>query len=88
MIWGAAKAIWKGNWGGIVDGITKPWKDLWKNVKDLFTGKAFKDSFSEVVWDNPVEQNEEQAKDTNIAVRNLNMKGGKVESNLKHFNIL
>ena len=42
---------------------------------------------SETLWDNPVEQNSEQAKNTSISVRSLKMKG-QAESNLAYFNKL
>ena len=87
-IMGAVWQLVRGNFGGVVDAITKPWKDIWQQVKDLFSGKAFKEEMmNETLWDNPVEKNSEQAKNTNIAVRSLKMKG-KAESNLAYFNRL
>ena len=72
-------AVWqmvRGNFSGVVDAITKPWKDVWQQIKDLFSGKAFKEEMAvELIHDNPVEKNSEQAKDTNISVRSLKMKG-------------
>ena len=87
-IMGAVWQMVKGNFGGVVDAITKPWKDIWQQIKDLFSGKAFKEEMmSETLWDNPVEQNSEQAKNTSISVRSLKMKG-QAESNLAYFNKL
>ena len=66
----------RGNFSGVVDAITKPWKDVWQQIKDLFSGKAFKEEMAvELIHDNPVEKNSEQANDTNISVRSLKMKG-------------
>lgn len=43
----------------------------------------------ETLYDNPVEKNSELAKNTNISVRGLKMKGtGKGESNIAYFNRL
>lgn len=55
-IMGAVWQLVRGNFGGVVDAITKPWKDIWQQVKDLFSGKAFKEEMmNETLWDNPVE---------------------------------
>jgi phage-related protein len=86
-------AVWqmvKGNFGGVVDAITKPWKNIWTQIKDVFSFKAFKEEMSiETLHANPTEANAEQAKNTSISVRNLKMKGsGKAEENLVYFNKL
>ena len=86
MLKGFAKAIFSGNLKGVFPALTKPWKDLWGSIKDLFSGKAYKRATTEIVFDNPVEANEEKAKSAVIAVRSLNMVGsGKAESNLKYW---
>ena len=87
-------AVWqlvRGNFKGVVDAITKPWKDVWQQIKDVFSFKAFRELKTDETFlqENPTEKNAEHAKDTNIAVRNLKMKGaGKAEENLAHFNKL
>ena len=89
-ICGAVWQLVKGNFGGVVDAITKPWKDIWQQIKDVFSFKAFREEMAnETLQEDPTEKNAEQAKDTNIAVRSLKMKGaGKAEENLAHFNKL
>lgn len=89
-IMGAVWELVRGNFSGVIGAITKPWKDIWKQIKDLFSGKDIKDEMNtETLYDNPVEQNSELAKNTNISVRGLKMKGaGKAESNIAYFNRL
>ena len=40
-IFGAAKKILTGDFDGVVDAITAPWKNVWGQIKDLFSGKTF-----------------------------------------------
>jgi hypothetical protein len=89
-ICGAVWQLVKGNFSGVVDAIVKPWKDIWQQIKDVFSFKAFKEEMAnETLQENPVEKNAEQAKNTNIAVRSLKMKGsGKGEDNIAYFNRL
>lgn len=88
-IMGALWQMVKGNFGGVVDAITKPWKDIWQQIKDLFSGKTFKEEVAAnpYMMSNPVEDNSEQAKNASISVRSLKMKG-QAESNLAYFNKL
>ena len=88
-----AGAVWqlvRGNFGGVIDAIVKPWKDIWQQIKDVFSFKAFREEMNvETLVANPMEKNAEQAKNTNISVRNLKLKGaGKSEENLAIFNKL
>lgn len=77
-IMGAVWQMVRGNFGGVLNAITKPWKDIWQQIKDLFSGKTFKDEVeaNPYMMSNPVDENSERAKNTNIAVRSLKMKGG------------
>ena len=90
-IGGALWQLIRGNWGGVLDAITKPWKDVWQQIKDVFSLKAFRELNTDetILREDPTEKNAEKGKNTNISVRNLKMKGaGKAEANLAHFNKL
>ena len=80
----------KGNFGGVIEAVVKPWKDLWQQIKDLFSGKPFTDEVSkEAVWERSTEQTDEEANETSIAVRSLKITGkGKAEDNIAYFNKL
>ena len=87
MLWGAGKALLTGNFKGIVAGITKPWKTIWQQVKDLFSGRAYNEGAAEAEYDNPTDSSADIAHETSISVRSLGLKGnGKAESNLAYFN--
>lgn len=48
----------KGNFGGVIEAVIKPWKDIWQQIKNLFSGKPFTDEVSkESVWERPTEEN-------------------------------
>ena len=87
-------AVWqlvRGNFKGVVNAITKPWKDVWQQIKDVFSLKAFGELKVDetILQEDPTEKNSERARDANIAVKSLKMKGtGKAEENLAHFNKL
>ena len=74
----------KGDFGGIIDAITAPWKDIWVQIKGIFSGQAFRGVNNETLQEDPTERNSEQARQTKIAVRGLQMKGT-VQDNLKFF---
>lgn len=74
---------------GAAKAAAGPWVDLYKQVKDLITGKTFGDSFNGMdnytMTSNPEESNSGTAKNAAIAVRSLGMKGD-VEKSLAHWN--
>jgi hypothetical protein len=77
----------KGNFGGVIDEIIAPWKDIWQEIKNLFSGKPYTDEVSkEEVWERTTENTDEEAAKTSNAIRSLKIKGaGKAEENLAHF---
>ena len=93
-LWQSIKSVVKNvftfNFGKILSEFAAPWKSIWQQIKDIATGKFFREELvKETLQVNPVEENSEKAKTANIAVRSLKMVGtGKGADNIAYLNKL
>lgn len=78
-IGGALSAIVTGDWGDIPERFTRPWKEWWKNISDIFSGAKddydYANSEREYIDVDPTEENEKKSTRAKIAVRSLKMEG-------------
>lgn len=93
-LWQSIKSVVKNvftfNFSKILSDFSAPWKSIWQQIKDIATGKFFREELvKETLQVNPVEENSEKAKTANIAVRSLKMVGkGKGVDNIAYLNKL
>lgn len=95
-LWESIKSVVKNvftfNFSKICEDFCRPWKGIWQQVKDIFTGKFFSDELAkenEALQVRPSEEAAEKAKNTKIAIRSLKMVGkGKGLDNIAYLNKL
>ena len=89
-LWNAAKAIFKGNRGGILKAMFRPFKTWWKAVKGLASSVVKDFSFSasdaakeaEYPEEDVIEAGQQTAIGVQVGINSLQMKGGLAEKNL------
>ena len=80
-LWQAVKHCLTGNFSKIVPAFVRPWKQWWEDVKGIWKGfvadVVFADSRAQNthIDEDPTDSAAEQAKNTNIEIRSLEMEG-------------